>query len=500
MSDRLTHSGQRDYAQSIYESVAESGRDKYLYAIIRKPQEGKTFICLKSIQKSPDSIHIIVTMNTIKSNLQFFQRANTLLNGNICVLNSKGKKKESQEYNHSKDVSGVRKFIFSGINHIIMCAHPKRFDESIIQLLEILEDSKKFNKNVTIHIDEAHEYVPPHRSRIIEMNDFDIVDRIYMYSATPFKIWDSYGAKLFQNIWVVDVKEQFGIMKSADYFGVKDCVIKITNDCLERKHSEYISTAAIMESGTSSTKEALEANPDIKFTWLTEGETYFSLGDEYKYLNYVRHTLENLRDGGDISNESFSYNFIPAYIRKVTHYGIMENILDVFPRAVVVVINGDGTKQWRLGKKGLKGKVLPHDNEPSKQIQKVIRKHPDQPIFITGFHCVSMSVTLISEKIGNFHNVILSHDQFINHPETLYQLCRFLFNYTSWGDKSHIRKTIIHSNNMECIQSCLNYEKQIDKIEETMCGSLRTQEEICGDVRVKPSQKINPTRRLIKVC
>ena len=57
---------------------------KHLYAIIRKPQEGKTFICLKNISMNNDNIHIIVTMNTIKSNNQFFERAFERFGNKIC--------------------------------------------------------------------------------------------------------------------------------------------------------------------------------------------------------------------------------------------------------------------------------------------------------------------------------------------------------------------------------------------------------------------------------
>ena len=67
---------------------------KHLYAIIRKPQEGKTFICLENIMRSPEYIHLIVTMNTIKSNNQFFERAKERFGNNIRVFNSRGKKKE----------------------------------------------------------------------------------------------------------------------------------------------------------------------------------------------------------------------------------------------------------------------------------------------------------------------------------------------------------------------------------------------------------------------
>ena len=124
--------------------------EKYLCAIIRKPQEGKTWCCLANIETNKGFYHFIITMNTIKSNLQFFERARSRFGNKICVFNSKEKKKEqTPNFNHAKDVTGVKQSILNGSEIIIMCAHPKRFDESIIQLLEILEDSKRFNKNVT---------------------------------------------------------------------------------------------------------------------------------------------------------------------------------------------------------------------------------------------------------------------------------------------------------------------------------------------------------------
>ena len=61
---------------------------KYLYAIIRKPQEGKTFICLNNIKQNMENIHIIFTMNTIKSNKQFFERAKTEFGEKLTILNS----------------------------------------------------------------------------------------------------------------------------------------------------------------------------------------------------------------------------------------------------------------------------------------------------------------------------------------------------------------------------------------------------------------------------
>ena len=203
--------------------MSEDFDEKYFYAIIRKPQEGKTFICLKNIENQRDSVHLIITMNTIKSNLQFFERANERFEGNICVFNSRCKK--DKNFNHSKDVRGVKNHIKKGIDNIIMCAHPKRFDHSIIELIEELYDSKSFNKNIVIHIDEAHAYVPSYREQILEMNSFSIVERIYMYTATPFNLWVEEHERehdLFKRIHIVDVEEQFQIMRSDRYFGVEN--------------------------------------------------------------------------------------------------------------------------------------------------------------------------------------------------------------------------------------------------------------------------------------
>ena len=120
-------------------------------------------------------------MNTIKSNLQFFERARAQFGEKICVFNSRSKKKEQQEgFLHAKTVPRVKKHLKAGAEVVIMCAHPKRFDESIIELLEEIEDSPRIKRNVIIHIDEAHAYVPPYRENIIEMNMNSVRKDLYV--------------------------------------------------------------------------------------------------------------------------------------------------------------------------------------------------------------------------------------------------------------------------------------------------------------------------------
>ena len=97
-------------------------------------------------------------------------------------------------------------------------------------MLNLLDDSKTFNRMIQLHIDEAHAYVPTHRDRVIEMNEKSIVERIYFYSATPFNIWQGKNTRsdeLFKNIYIIDINEQYNIRKSQYYFGVKDCSSEI---------------------------------------------------------------------------------------------------------------------------------------------------------------------------------------------------------------------------------------------------------------------------------
>ena len=464
-----------------------SENEKYLYAIIKKPQEGKTYVCLENINQSPNCIHLIITMNTIKSNLQFYERARKKFKNNICVLNSKSTKKKDQdasEYKHSKDVSSIKKFINAGIDIVIMCAHYRRFEESILDLIDLLDDSKSFYKDIILHIDEAHAYVPSYRDKIVKMNNYNITERIYLYSATPFNIWvDSYDNdnELYKYIYIVDIEEQFGIMKSKYYYGIKDChhiigwkdKIELINDVIPQ---EFIETWG------DEKQKSVEQNK-----WYCE-KFVFSLGNEQKFISYIKYVLKE-QCGKSIKNDEFSYNFIPGYCRKLTHYAVMEEILKIYDNGIVVIINGNGSNIFYKDSHGtIVTEVMLFHNESVKQIKHIIENYPNKPLFITGFHCVGMSVTFIDEDIGNFDNVIFGHEQYLNSPDILYQLCRFLFNYHIWKDKSKIKETKLFIYSNDVLQICLKYEKQIDVIEKNMKGSLRNKEEVIGNIPVKRSK------------
>lgn len=472
-------------------SDPDSNLMKHLCAIIRKPQEGKTFICLKNINMNPACFHLIITMNTIKSNLQFFQRAKECFGENICVFNSREPKKDQHpDFLHAKDVGSVKKHLINGSNVVIMCAHHKRFDESILDLLSEVSADIRLNKQVIIHIDEAHEYVKWYRPKVVMMNENSITERIYMYTATPFSLWEREGSDitgLFEQIFVVDCEKDFGAKKSKKYFGVKDCEVKVVPQ-LYNMINPLISNDFILRYGSESQVKIINGGGE-EYWYGSVPKAPFSLGDEVKLLSYTSFTLNGLKKCKRIRDDKFSYNFVPGFCRKLTHYAVMEMILETFPTAIVVIINGEGSRFFRIeGEDNIPiCEVLPQMNEPSEQIEECISKFPNRPTFITGFHCVGMSVTFINPRIGNFDNVIFSHEHYISSPEILYQLCRFLFNYINWT-KSELKSkksTRIYVSSQKIIDCCLKYEMQIDKITNEMTGSLRTKSEVQGDVVIK---------------
>ena len=317
-----------------------------------------------------------------------------------------------------------------------------------------------------------------------------------MYSATPFNIWLG-EEELFTNIYIVDVKEQFDIDKSEKYFGVKDTEISLRSPTKEI--NEVIPDDFIMDMGNERQRTNVQQGKPELWYGLNKPPV-FDCGNEVGLLSFTRSTLESLKVEGKIKNNEFSYNFIPGYVRKLTHYAIMKQILTIYPQAIVIIINGNGSQQFYNEGIGINIKELPTHNEPSKQIEMSIKEFPNCPVFITGFHCVGMSVTFINENIGNFDNVIFSHEHYIDRPEVLYQLCRFLFNYTSWKEDSirKIKKTRFITNTIETIQRCLDYEKQIDKIDTELSGSLRTLDEVKGNVKIK-EKKIPKERKFVKL-
>lgn len=445
-----------------------------LSLIIRKPQEGKTFICISSIVSDPSNdIHIIITMNTLKAGMQFFGRMESEIGSDrIIIFNSD--RKTAGKCHYAKDINGVYGLIRKNdkIKVIVCCAHYKRFKDSLISLFDTLTDSVYFSstkKQIKIHIDEGHKYIPENRQEVRNFNSFGIVSKIVGYSASPDPIWViNTRDLLFNEIPICNVEEEYGIIRSNEYFGVKDCepiIYENELNTIELNSLQYfpIIPKIIM-------KLVQNEHDTIKFWY---GEKFpFNFGNELLYFTFLEHVLPNLTISG-----KFSYHFVPSYARKITHYQSANIILKYYNDANVIVINGNGIQLFKFDPiigiylvKTDREIIVKTDEykhkllEPSFVIQTLIEPYRQCPTFVVGFMCVGMSVTLINECLGNFNSIILDHQHY--NREYLYQLCRFLFNYTRWNpeNKAKINKTKFIALTRKVYDICLDYETHIEKL------------------------------------
>ena len=460
--------------------------DSKLCMVVRKPQEGKTFICIASIKcDNTDTIHLVLAMNTLSAGSQFVSRIeNNIGSQRVIVFNSKPE--TAGDCHHAKHTSTIFKLLREnpGIKVIICCANEKRFNDSIPDMLALAGDMPKFaNRKFAIHIDEAHKYIRENRERVRTFNNNDLVCSITGYSGSPDPIWSNdKDDSLFHSILIRDVDKELELTRSTEYFGVKDCehIVNIGNVPLL---DEIIIPAHIIQMSKMTPKQRGEWY-SVKFP--------FDIGNEHLFLSYIDMILPTMK----VDNDTYSYNFIPAYTRKATHYAIKEIILKHYTNANVIVINGDGIVLFRINQSsGYCYATTSSDTrllEPSDVIQTIIKENRNCPTFVTGLQCVGMSVSLINPELGNFDNAVLSHSQFS--IEKLYQLCRFLFNPKSWPDnkKLTIKKTKLYTLTPDILDICLRYEQHVQQISTEFAGLSKTIYEING------SQPTELTEREIK--
>jgi hypothetical protein len=468
--------------------------ERKLSLVVRKPQEGKTTICITHITNdASNNIHIVITMNTLTSSSQFIGRMLDIGPKKIIVFNSD--KKTAGECWYANSVDGVMKLIIKqDIKVIVCCANVKKIREKIPDILDFAcNDNRIKSKNIhfIIHIDEAHKYIPENIPSIRQFNENPIVSDIIGYTATPDGIWSGSSDPLFYKILIRDVKTELSIMHSDEYYGVKDCQCHFFE---EQNHAELalcipplILPHILKRSGM---KEEF-----VKREWYGDS-WHFDLGNERLMLGFLTFVLPTL----SIDMNCFSYHFAPAFNCKVTHYQCVDIILTAYPTANVIVLNGNGYELFRTrSEKSVicnscdmiqqRTKAMQNEfdrekelnllKEPSYMIQKLIEDTPNFPTFVTGFQCVGMSVTLVNQVIGNFDTVIMSHEHYSR--DKLYQLCRFLFNYKTWmpEHKLNIKRTQFYSLTRKVVKTCLDYEQHIDRITE-FAGKTCSLREIQG--------------------
>lgn len=470
-----------------------------LSLVVRKPQEGKTFICISYIcdDKNKKNIHIVLTMNTLSAGMQFFGRMEDKVGSkNIIVFNSK--KTTAGDCHYAKTSDNVVKLIKTNpdIKVIVCCAHEKRIRKSITEILKECSENIPFreaNRSFSIHIDEAHKYISENREYIRSYNKSLLVNTIIGYSATPDGIWSENDTdSLFHKILIRNVEAELELFRSPDYFGVHCCESHILEE--EMTYNDIISLANIPTKIPHVV--CVRAGSDRK-NW--HGTNHlFDHGDEILLLSYIDQIIPRMR----ISTDSFSYHFVPAYTCKVTHYGIIEILLKHCPNANVISSNGNGYDLYRCHSSDNKSYKVKTGNyilqtvsaaehkkllEPSNMIQELIKDTSNCPTFVTGLLCVGMSVTLVNESIGNFDSVVIAHQHYKR--DKLYQLCRFLFNYMNWSPeaRSKIKKTQFYSLTKFVFDICLGYQESVERMSTDFAGKTCSLREIQGLEPEEPS-------------
>lgn len=478
-----------------------------LSLVVRMPQEGKTFICISSIVNDTSSnIHIVLTMNTLSAGMQFFGRMEEEVGPKrIVVWNSK--KSTAGKCHHAKSFADVILLIQKessnngGIKVVVCCAHTSKIREQIPALFDFACGNAMFaHRNIKFraHIDEAHKYIPENMEQIRRFNESAIVSEITGYSATPNGIWTSSASDpMFHKILIRDVETELSIVRSPHYFGVDRCELHICNTLT---HQELIERFSLEEKIPDFIFDRAKMTSSNRTTWYNKYP--FDIGNEQLLLSFVNYILPSI----DIDPTRFSYNFLPAYTRKATHYQMVEIIMNHIPTSNVITMNGDGISLFRYDAHSKRSRMIKTSemlrqqsynneielnllHEPSYVIQQLIRDSPDCPTFVTGFTCVGMSVTLINTELGNFDTVIMAHQHYSMDKQ--YQLCRFLFNYTKWSEeqRSKIKRTRFYSLTEGVIENCLRYEALIKTMSTDFAGKTCSLREIQGLEPDKPTER-----------
>jgi len=300
-----------------------------------------------------------------------------------------------------------------------------------------------------------------------------------MYSATPFPIWNEDKGSIWNKIYIVNVEDMYSLVRDEKYFGVKDCEfisILVSNEEVDYSNI-YVDEELITMANGNYKRRPEWQGPNY----------YFDLGDEIKYLHSLKSTLPLLK----LDANTFSYNFIPSYKRKITQYEIKNIIHNVYPTANVIIMNGNETG-ITLFRKTFSMDSNTTILEPSYQIDELlhrVRNIDNKPTFIVGFQTCNMSVTLIDEELGNFDNMIFYHDHLTKDPECLYQMMRIVFSYINWEIFSahKIKKTKIYGH-PAIHKIIIDYEEAVEKIELLEEGEY-LRDEIQGNVPIKQNKK-----------
>lgn len=377
-------------------------------------QLGKTFTAIGRITKeifqdeeNGRSIHLVWTMNTLLNNTQFSKRLKSIEDiyglGSVVIFSSK----YEGNYTHVKNLNelqGLCLDLETCPRVVVMCSNDSRFDDGF-KFINILNSNSTNITRVFAYYDELHKYINDKlRAMIEDIDSMQIVKCIIALTATPDKIILKTG--YWSRIQMIKLDD----FNDTNYSGCGDMIF-IPEDGHFPSNYKRPGRFAL---------EQLE-------------------NDVVEFADYVLSKHPYILNSG-------SRTFIPAHIRRVGHNRIRKMIFNRCPEAVVVVLNGEEKNIKYMCFKDSRGlekvlNLISNEEEVSETIVRLIGEHglEDRPLIVTGFLCVGMGQTLISEMLGTFTSAILSHLDLTN--DDIYQLFgRITARSKKW--KKYVKTTI----------------------------------------------------------
>jgi hypothetical protein len=402
-------------------------------------QMGKTFVIVNKIMESLTkddkegrSIHIVFTMNTLLNNKQFSNRLREVNDkygdSSVCVFASvyKGDYKHIKKAEHIfKDPEPTTKAAnAANTEHempriVIACSNTKRFNDCF-DIIYKLNEGNTDVKRVFVYFDELHKYIKNTacniRKHIENINDLDIVSELYAMSASPNNIWSDNKMGFWSNINILQIDNYY----DADYIGYND----IHFTCYGDNDEAYRSTK----------------NTDYIDKGFKDSEIFT--------INFIKDTLIKYPE----ILSKYSRVFIPANMRRVSHNYLREHLFAYEPSCVIVMLNGIEKSIQYIDNDGdiISKPLILKEGELGDLIADYMDSNniSDRPLVYTGFICVGMGQTLVSEKLGSFTAAIFGYDNILN--DTMYQLFgRITGRFKNW-------KTRKEPTHAYCTKMCKN--------------------------------------------
>lgn len=382
------------------EEAAEQRITKLSY-IVTPAQFGKTGIAMQIIENEikrdltdGKSIHFVFTQNTHLNQNQFLSRLTQSVDPNKLV--SLGSKITNIKHHYKKTCEILYKIFLGDIpDVIVVCSNHVRYRD-IYGLICNLQNLKQ-EYRCFVYFDEVHKIFDSIKSFLTELDQLKNIVGILGMTATPEKI------RGFGNLLDLSTCETIKLPKSEYYYN------------LEKDHQHV--------------------EPNLRYT----SATCYAISVLEKY-----------------PTEFFTPDkrtFIPSEFSTECHMTVKHKIMEKYINSVVCVINGC-VKRIYFQEDGNE-KSIDIDLETSRECAEFSEKLAfvlnsyrlvARPIFITGYICLSLGITLCHKSLGPFTASIVSHLHLYKEGkyDDLYQLAaRTAGNMKHWATFSRQQKTKI---------------------------------------------------------